>query len=46
MSNGLRAPPGSDEAMGLVAVYVTFLASRGRNAALVARALLRTHESE
>jgi hypothetical protein len=40
-SNGLRSPPGSREAIGLVAVYVTFLAASGRNVAAVARALLR-----
>lgn len=40
-SNGLRSPPGSREAIGLVAVYVTFLAASGRNVVAVARALLR-----
>jgi hypothetical protein len=40
-SNGLRSPPGSREVIGLVAVYVTFLAASGRNVAAVARALLR-----
>jgi hypothetical protein len=43
-SNGLRPPPGSREAIGLVAVYVTFLAASGRNVAAVARALLRARE--
>src|SRR5580658_3080006 len=45
-SNGLRSPPGSREAMGLVAVYVTFLAASGRNSAAVARGLLREREGK
>jgi hypothetical protein len=45
-SNGLQPPPGADEAIGLVAVYVTFLASRGRSVALVARALLQAREKD
>jgi hypothetical protein len=45
-SNGLRSPPGSREAIGLVAVYVTFLASSGRNVAAVARALLKKGKGE
>ena len=46
LSSGLRAPPSSDEAVGVVAVYLTFLAARGRNLALVARALLQAREKE
>jgi hypothetical protein len=45
-SNGLRPPPGSRDAIGLVAVYVTFLAASGRNVAAVARALLRDREGK
>jgi hypothetical protein len=45
-SNGLRSPPGSRDAIGLVAVYVTFLAASGRNVAAVARALLREREGK
>jgi hypothetical protein len=32
--------------MGLVAVYVTFLAASGRNSAAVARGLLREREGK
>lgn len=45
-SHGLLPPTPSDEAIALVAVYITFLAASGRNVAIVARALLRAREGE
>jgi hypothetical protein len=41
-SNGLPRLPATPEAVALVALYVTHLAATGRNAAALARALLRS----
>ncbi|MGH7437331.1 MAG: hypothetical protein ACRENE_16765 [Polyangiaceae bacterium] len=40
-SNGLRHVPPSPEALGLIGLYITYLAATGRNIATVARALVR-----
>jgi len=45
-SNDLPSPPVTYDGIALVALYVTYLAATGRNAATTARALLRARDKK